>query len=163
MWKILNDKYNKPPPEVAAADAYWAEQRKKEADYYARMYDPNYGKHTQTPTYPANPNAPAQPQAYDPQADALAKYFGVSLADSEINAEGATTLTVEEQREVALKVVFGIFGLLAAGLLVGFIYNQLTAAAKPAPTRQRQTGEEFLVEEIAPNGAPTNSTSEMQC
>lgn len=57
--------------------------------------------------------------------------------------------------------MFGIFALLAAGLLVGFIYNQLTQA-KPKPIRERQTAEEFLVEEITPNSAPTNSKEEIQ-
>ena len=35
-------------------------------------------------------------------------------------------LTVEEQREVALKVVFGICTLIATGLLVSFIHHKLT-------------------------------------
>ena len=63
-------------------------------------------------------------------------------------------MTVEEQREVALKVVFGIFALLAAGLLIGFIYNQLSST-KGKPVRERQPGaQEFLVEEISPAGNP---------
>ena len=95
-WKAMNEMYTKPPPDVAAADAFWAERRKAEADYFARLYDPNYGKEKTTttqpayapPAHPSYPNtygaAPQQP--YDPQADAIAKWF--SLADSEVGAEG---------------------------------------------------------------------------
>ena len=60
-----------------------------EADYYARMYDPDYGKVKTTTPQPAYPNTaygPAAPQPYDPQADAIAKWF--SLYDSEVGAEG---------------------------------------------------------------------------
>ena len=82
----MQEKYTpKPPPEVEAENNYWAEQRKATADYFARLYDPNYGKQkttpTSTPTYPAYPGTPAQQQAYDPQLDAIAKYFdGTTLA-----------------------------------------------------------------------------------
>ena len=91
------------------------------ADYYAKLYGP--------PT-------PQTVETKDAQVDAIKNIFGVTLADSEITAE-TTILTVEEQREIALKVVFGIFATLAAGLLIAFIHNQLTEA-NPKPAQKRQ-------------------------
>ena len=35
-------------------------------------------------------------------------------------------LTIEEQREVALKVVFGICALIAAGLFLSYCYHKMT-------------------------------------
>ena len=52
----MNDIYSKPPPEVAAADKYWTDRRNAEAEYYAKMYDPLYGKvKTTQPTVPGYP------------------------------------------------------------------------------------------------------------
>ena len=67
---------------------------------------------------------PPSPKAQ--QIDEIFATFGVTLAESEIQDEDEMIiLTVEEQREVAIKVIVGIFSLLAAGLLVAYIHEQM--------------------------------------
>ena len=123
------------PPPGTDPTAFYAAQRQAIADYYAKLY------------------APATPQVQQPDAqiDAIKNIFGVTLADTEVSPSEVTLLTVEEQREIALKVVFGIFATLAAGLLIAFIHNQLQEA-NPKPSQQRQVTrhqqQEFIVEEI---------------
>ena len=65
--------------------------------------------------------------------DDIFKAFGVTLAESEIEPEeeSQVILTIEEQREVAIKVVIGIFVTLAVGLLIAYIHEQMSKDEKP--------------------------------
>ena len=58
-------------------------------------------------------------------------------------------LTIEEQREVALKVVFGICSLIAAGLFLSYCYHKMTEeSVKPPRVRHTRETEETLVGDI---------------
>ena len=48
-----------------------------------------------------------------------------SLADTDTSIE-MTIVSIEEQREVALKVVFGICTVITVGLLAVFIYDRMS-------------------------------------
>ena len=56
-------------------------------------------------------------------------------------------LTIEEQREVALKVVFGICTLIAVGLFLSYCYHKMTEE-QAKPVRTRHVAEENLVGDI---------------
>lgn len=113
-----------PVDEDKAINDFFAARRVADEQYWAAYYaaqSPTAQPAYLNPAQPAYLN-PASPQKspLDAQLDAI---FGVSLADSEIDSEGMTILTIEEQREVALKVVFGIFAILAAGLIIAYIHD----------------------------------------
>ena len=68
-----------------------------------------------------------------------------------------TTLTIEEQREIALKIVFGICAVVAACIVVSFIRNKMTQS-KTKPTKKQATNFDFLMgdeDEIAPVSTET--------
>ena len=61
-------------------------------------------------------------------------------------------MTIEEQREVAIKVVVGIFSVLAAGLFIAYVYEQMqneTEQKKPSNSAS-MIQQDFIVEEITP-------------
>ena len=65
-------------------------------------------------------------------------------------------MTIEEQREVAIKVVVGIFSVLAAGLFIAYIYEQMQSEIdqkKPGIMDSTTPQQDFIVEEISPESA----------
>ena len=64
-------------------------------------------------------------------------FSGYSLADSEIDPN-TRVLTIEEQREVAFKVVFFFIGLIAASFGVLYIYHRMSQANVKS-VREKQT------------------------
>jgi len=69
-------------------------------------------------------------------------FSGYSLADSEIDPN-TRVLTIEEQREVAFKVVFFFIGLIAASFGVLYIYHRMSQANVKS-VREKQTFFDFL-------------------
>ena len=70
-------------------------------------------------------------------ADYSYDYSGTSFAETDF--EGDTkVLTIEEQREVAFKVVFFFIGLIAASFAILYIYHRMTQANVKS-VREKQT------------------------
>ena len=53
-------------------------------------------------------------------------YSGTSFAEAETDPIDSRVLTIEEQREVAFKVVFFFIGLIAASFGVLYIYHRMS-------------------------------------
>ena len=65
-------------------------------------------------------------------------YSGFSFAADAGEDADARVLTIEEQREVAFKVVFFFIGLIAASFIVLYIYHRMTQANVKS-VREKQT------------------------
>merc|ERR1712232_349696 len=138
----------------AAMDKYYADRREAMYKFYLekRIAEADYWDSVRAGQIPQV--AHAAPDT-NQELDDVFRAFGVNLAESEIESEeeGQVILTVEEQREVAIYVVIGIFSLLSTGLLVVYIYDQMTKNLKPLLDREKQpqpAAVEFIVEEINP-------------
>lgn len=83
-------------------------------------------------------------------ADYSYDYSGSNFAEAGLEGENMKVLTIEEQREVAFKVVFFFIGLIAASFGILYIYHRMSQAQIKS-VREKQTFFDFLAGQVDDN------------